>query len=131
MSTPGSYSKVTEERRVASAPPTSVAGVAATAFAEANRTTVSISLGLIAVMVAGAFWAGRSSPPPEMVAAQATQNERISTSLADLAAAQKKTAELLDKVVQAQATQTELARTTNTNVEFVSSYYKSGRATAP
>lgn len=123
---PGSYSQVSEERQAAT--PVSTEGFATEAIAEAKKTTVHVSLLLIVALTAGAFWAGRSSPPPELVAQIAAQNERASANAATTAEQLKRTTELLEKVVQAQAAQTELARTTNTEVQFISSYYKTGRA---
>ena len=105
----------------------SPAGIFSEVAREARRTSSLPSLFLVLACVGGAYWVGQRSPSPEVVAAQATQNERIAQSLKDGVEQQKRTADLLEKLLQGQNVGLDLARTTNTETLFVSSHYKSAR----
>lgn len=93
-------------------------------IAEARTTKVHVSLALVIALTGGAFYAGRSSPPPEQVAELAKQNERNAANQAATAAQLTRVAEALDKQAQTLRDLQELARTTNTEMQFVSSHYK-------
>lgn len=126
MKPPGTtgYSHIREERQPVAPVTAHAPSVAATAIAEASKATVSVSLLLIVALAAGAFYAGRASPPPELVAQIAASNERSSANAATMAEQLKQMAELQKQQAQALRDLQELARTTNTEVQFMSSYYK-------
>ncbi len=123
--TPGSYSKVTEERQVATLAPQGFMGAA---IYEARKTVVPMSLLVIVALVVGAYYAGRSAPPQELVAQIATIAERATASQATIAEQTRQNTETQKQVLQLLQDIRQNGQTMNTEVQFMSSYFKAGKA---
>lgn len=121
--TPGSYSKVTEERQA----PMSVASAAGSIWQDASKTRVPVSLALIIGLAYGAFYLGRQSPDPATVAAQAVLNEKIATAMVEQARAMRDMADSLKELKASDALKAEKLTTLVNNSEFQNSFYKAGK----